>query len=44
MTGSAIVMMLVAMLVVWGGLVVAMINLSRSTAAVPDVDDVHRDL
>lgn len=30
MTGSAIVMMLVAMLVLWGGLVLAIINLRRT--------------
>ncbi|MDN5894332.1 MAG: methionine/alanine import family NSS transporter small subunit [Nocardioides sp.] len=30
MTTSAILMMIFAMLVIWGGLVLAMINLSRS--------------
>jgi hypothetical protein len=43
MNGDAIVMMMVAMLVLWGGLVVALLNLRRS----PDLaaqEDVHRDL
>lgn len=30
MSTTAIVMMIVAMLVIWGGLAVAMVNLSRS--------------
>ena len=42
MTTSAIIMMLIAILVVWGGLVVAMILLGRSDA---DGDpSIHRDL
>ena len=43
MSASAIFMMLLAMLVIWGGLVTAIINLRRS----PDTahaDDMHRDL
>lgn len=35
MSTEAIVMMVVAMLVVWGGLVLAAINLSRS----PEIDE-----
>jgi hypothetical protein len=40
---GAILMMLLAMLVIWGGLVLAVINLSRSKE-LPAVDEVHRDL
>jgi hypothetical protein len=43
MNGDAIVMMLVAMLILWGGLVVALLSLRRS----PDLgtqEDLHRDL
>ncbi len=42
MTTSAIVMMIIAILVVWGGLALAIYNLSRTTAEEPD--EVHRDL
>ena len=42
MSTSAIVMMIVAMLVVWGGLALAIVNLTRSTQEEPD--EVHRDL
>jgi hypothetical protein len=42
MTTSAIVMMVIAMLVVWGGLALAIHNISRSTLEEPD--EVHRDL
>ncbi|MCD6639120.1 MAG: methionine/alanine import family NSS transporter small subunit [Nocardioides sp.] len=44
MSTAAVIMMIVAILVVWGGLVVAIVNLNRSPSAVPDVDEVHRDL
>ena len=44
MNTSAIVMMVVAMLVIWGGLALAMLNLSRRSAATPDPSTVHRDL
>jgi hypothetical protein len=40
---GAIVMMLLAMLVIWGGLALAIVNLSRSKDT-PRVDEVHRDL
>ncbi|MDT0270755.1 methionine/alanine import family NSS transporter small subunit [Streptomyces sp. DSM 44915] len=45
MSASAIVMMIVAMLVVWGGLVLAVINL-RGNPDVPDpgADDVSHPL
>ncbi len=42
MTGAAIAMMLVAMLVLWGGLVMAVINLRRHEP--PALDEIHRDL
>jgi len=40
---GAILMMLLAMAVIWGGLVLAIVNLSRSSDT-PDVDEVRRDL
>ena len=43
MSGTAIVMMLLAMTVIWGGLALAMVNLSRS-GDTPRSDEVHRDL
>jgi Putative methionine and alanine importer, small subunit len=42
MSGGAIVMMLVAMLVLWGGLTLAIMNLRRGQT--PGLEDVHRDL
>ncbi len=42
MTGSAIIMMIIAMLVLWGGLVLAVVNLSKSDAG--QVEELHRDL
>ena len=42
MSGSAIAMMLLAMVVLWGGLLFAIINLGRSGRG--DTPDVHRDL
>ena len=42
MTTSAIVMMIVAMLVVWGGLALAIRNLTRTSRQAPD--EVQRDL
>lgn len=47
MTTTAIVMMLIAILVIWGGLVVAIVNLlKRGDAAVEDIRKIefHRDL
>ncbi len=43
MSGAAIVMMLVAMAVIWGGLALALVNLSRSSDT-PRADEVRRDL
>ncbi len=46
MTTTAIIMMIVAMLLIWGGLVIAIINLSkRGDAGAQDSVDVgrHRD-
>jgi len=42
MTTSAILMMIVAMLVVWGGLALAIVNLVRTPREAPD--EFHRDL
>ena len=42
MTASAIVMMLIAMLVVWGGLALAIRNITRTTREEPH--EVRRDL
>jgi hypothetical protein len=42
MTTSAIVMMLIAMLVVWGGLALAIRNITRTTREEPE--QVQRDL
>ena len=42
MTTSAIVMMLIAMLVVWGGLALAIRNITRTTREEPE--RVQRDL
>ena len=42
MTTSAIVMMVVAMVVVWGGLALAIRNITRTTREEPD--EVRRDL
>lgn len=47
MTTTAVIMMIVAMLVIWGGLALAITNLAtRGDAAVDDVREVelHRDL
>jgi hypothetical protein len=43
MSIEAIVMMVVAMVILWGGLVGALLNLRRSDA-LPTDEDVHRDL
>lgn len=47
MTTTAIIMMIVAMLTIWGGLVLAIINLSKRgdvTASDADNAELHRDL
>lgn len=43
MNTSAVVMMIVAILVIWGGLGLAILNLRRSPDA-PREDELHRDL
>jgi hypothetical protein len=43
MSGEAIAMMLLAMIVIWGGLVVALLNLQRSPD-LPTREEQHRDL
>jgi hypothetical protein len=43
MSGEAIGMMVLAMLVIWGGLAVAVLNLSRSKDT-PTREELHRDL
>jgi len=42
MSADAIVMMIVAMVALWGGLALAIVNLNRSDAG--RAEDVHRDL
>lgn len=42
MNASAIVMMLIAILIIWGGLLAAIINLNRSGKG--EVAEAHRDL
>lgn len=42
MSVDAVIMMIVAMLILWGGLVVAIIRLNRHTP--PTLDESHRDL
>ncbi|GAA2089275.1 methionine/alanine import family NSS transporter small subunit [Aeromicrobium tamlense] len=42
MSADAIIMMIVAMVALWGGLVAAIVNLNRSGPG--RVEDVHRDL
>lgn len=39
MSGAAIVMMIVAMVLVWGGLLLALINIKRSPELVDELDD-----
>jgi hypothetical protein len=43
MSGDAILMMLLAMIVIWGGLMVALVNLRRSPD-LPSREELHRDL
>ena len=43
MNGDAIAMMVLAMLVIWGGLAVALLNLQRSPD-LPSQEELHRDL
>jgi hypothetical protein len=41
-SADAVVLMIVAMLILWGGLVVAIIRLNRHAPG--SLDDIHRDL
>lgn len=43
MSIEAVVMMVVAMTILWGGLVLAVLNLRRSDT-LPTEDETHRDL
>ena len=42
MSAEAVVLMIVAMLILWGGLAVAIIRLNRHEP--PTLDEIHRDL
>jgi hypothetical protein len=42
MSADAVVLMIVAMLILWGGLTVAVIRLNRHIP--PTIDEIHRDL
>jgi hypothetical protein len=44
MSGPAIAMLVVAMLVIWGGLGLAMLNLTKRSPHPPDPTDLQRDL
>ena len=44
MSTAAIVMMVVAMVVIWGGLALAVVSLLRHGAVEGRVEDLHRDL
>lgn len=43
MSTSAVIMMLVAMIIIWGGLCMAILNLRRSDR-LPETSEIHRDL
>ncbi|WP_114423678.1 methionine/alanine import family NSS transporter small subunit [Nocardioides houyundeii] len=43
MNVEAIVLMVLAMVILWGGLAVAIVRLTRSPD-VPRIDELHRDL
>jgi cell division protein FtsX len=44
MTTGAVIMMIVAMLVLWGGLALAIVNITRWKGEEPEPEEVHRDL
>ena len=44
MSGEAIVMMVVAMAVIWGGLALAIVNLLRHGAVEDRAENAHREL
>lgn len=43
MSVTAMLMMMIAMLIIWGGLALAIVNLNRSSDT-PTEDEVRRDL
>ena len=43
MSGAAIVMMIVAIVLVWGGLLLALVNIKRSPEEVDELDDPADD-
>lgn len=43
MSGTAIVMMIVAIVLVWGGLLLALVNIKRSPEEVDELDDPAED-
>lgn len=44
MSGAAIAMMVLSMLVIWGGLALAVVNLIRRSPDTPMPAELHRDL
>ncbi|MFC5729843.1 MULTISPECIES: methionine/alanine import family NSS transporter small subunit [Nocardioides] len=42
MSADAVILMLVAMAILWGGLVLAIVRLNRHD--LPPIDELHRDL
>ena len=42
MSADAVILMLVAMAILWGGLIVAIVRLNRHD--LPPIDEIHRDL
>ncbi len=44
MNASAIAMLIVAILIIWGGLALAMFNLMRRSNNLPGKSELHRDL
>ena len=44
MSTTAIVMMIVSIVMIWGGLALAIFNLNHSNAEMPDRSEVRRDL
>lgn len=44
MSADAVVLMIVAMLILWGGLALAVVRLNRHDLPPLDLDEIHRDL
>lgn len=44
MSAAAVAMMVLAMLVIWGGLALAILNLSRRSQDAPQRSELRRDL